>query len=200
MPAYLVATMDVHDTEGYKENQAQVPAFIEKHGGRFIVRGGERTALEGAWPAGRTVVIEFPDYDAAKALIADPGYAPVAAIRHRTATSYAFIAEGLPDAQPGQDFGGYLLASISIEDPETYKGYAAQVPAVMAQYEGTFLTRGGQSEGIEGTTDPGRVVLVGFADVDAVKSFHGSPEYAGPAAIRRSASKGNVVALEAFRG
>jgi uncharacterized protein (DUF1330 family) len=199
MPAYLIATMDVHDAGGYEAYRARVPAFVEKHGGRFIVRGGERTPLEGDWPPGRTVVIAFPDYDAAKAFVDDPGYAPVAAIRHATAISRAFIAEGLSDAPAGADFGGYLLATIRIEDPDAYKVYTVQVPPVMEQYAGTFLTRGGRAEGIEGSADPGRVVLVGFADVAAVRRFHGSKEYAGAAAIRRSASTGSVVALEAFR-
>lgn len=200
MPAYLFATMDVHDTDAYEEYRAQVPDHIARHGGRFVVRGGERTALEGEWPAGRTVVLEFPDYAAARAFVADPAYAPVAAIRHASATSHVFIAEGLADAPAADAFGGYLLASIAVEDPETYKGYAVQVPPILAQYGGILLVRGGRAEGCEGAPDPGRVVFIGFDDVAAVRRFHGSPEYAGPATIRRSASTGSAVALAAYRG
>lgn len=196
MLAYLVATIDVHDAEAYKEYRAEVPAFIEKHGGRFIVRGGERTTLEDTWSAGHTVVVEFPDYSAAKAFFDDPDYALIAAIRHTHANSHAFIVEGVSDEKPGQNYGDYLLASIVVEDPETYKGYAAQAPAVVEHYGGTFLARGGRAEGVEGTPDPDRIVLIGFADAAGASRFHGSSEYQPLIEVRHSASTGNVVALE----
>jgi uncharacterized protein (DUF1330 family) len=106
----------------------------------------------------------------------------------------------VPDAATSNRFGGYLLAAITVEDAAAYKGYAAQVPPVLARYGGAFLVRGGRAEGVEGSADPGRIVLIGFADVDAVRRFHGSAEYAPLAAIRSSASTGMVVALEAFDG
>ena len=50
MTAYLIAMMDVHDGAEYEEYRDKVPAFIAKHGGDFIVRGGAAEIVEGSWP------------------------------------------------------------------------------------------------------------------------------------------------------
>ena len=200
MAGYLIATMDVHDVEGYKVYQTQVPALIARHGGTYIVRGGNRVALEGDWTGERLVVLEFPDYKAARAFADDLDYAPLIAVRHATTTSRIIIAEGFAGAPPAAQFGAYLLAAITVEDPETYKGYAAQVPDVIARHGGTFLIRGGTAEGLEGTPNPGRIVLAGFKDLAAVRGFHGSADYAPLIDLRHSASTGMVVGLEKFAG
>lgn len=200
MAGYLIATMDVHDADGYRVYQTEVPALIARHGGTYIVRGGARVALEGEWSGSRIVVLEFPDYAAAHAFADDPDYAPFIAVRQRTTTSRIFIAEGFEGAPPAADFGGFLLATITVEDPETYKGYAVQVPDVITRLGGTFLVRGGTAEGLEGAPDPGRVVFAGFRDLAAVRAFHGSADYAPLMDLRHSASTGVAVGLEAYRG
>jgi uncharacterized protein (DUF1330 family) len=201
MAGYLIATMDVHDAEGYKAYQTAVPALIARHGGTYIVRGGTRVALEGEWPGERLVILEFPDYAAARAFADDPDYAPFVKVRQATTTSRIFIVEGVAGAPPATGFGAFLLARIAtIHDPETYKGYAAQVPDVIARLGGTFLIRGGAAAGLEGAADPGRIVLAGFRDLAAVQNFHGSPDYAPLIDLRHSASTGVVVGLEAFKG
>jgi uncharacterized protein (DUF1330 family) len=199
MAAYLIATMDVHDVEGYKVYQTQVPALIARHGGTYIVRGGTRIALEGEWPGPRLVVLEFPDYAAAHAFAGDPDYAPFIAVRQATTESRIVIADGIAGAPPAAGFGAFLLAAITVRDPETYKGYATQVPDVIARFDGTFLVRGGTAEGLEGAPAPGRIVLLGFTDLAAVQNFHGSADYGPLIALRQSASTGVAVGLEAFR-
>lgn len=201
MAGYLIATMDVHDAEGYREYQAKVPALIARHGGTYTVRGGARLALEGAWPGPRLVVLEFPGFDAARAFAEDPDYAPLVKVRQATTTSRIYIVEGMPDAPPAAGFGAFLLARIAtIHDPETYRGYAARVPEIIAQMGGTFLVRGGRAAGLEGAPDPGRLVLAGFRDLAAVQAFHASAAYAPLIELRHSASTGVVVGLEAYRG
>lgn len=95
MSAYLVVDVTVHDAEKYKEYAKQVPPFVEKHGGRYLVRGGETTVQEGEWQPQRLVVAEFPSREHAEAFVNDPGYAPVAAIRHAAASTNMVIAEGI---------------------------------------------------------------------------------------------------------
>jgi uncharacterized protein (DUF1330 family) len=53
---------------------------IERHGGRYLVRGGEQQILEGDW-APATVIVEFPTMDAARVWYASADYAE--ALRHR---------------------------------------------------------------------------------------------------------------------
>ena len=41
MAAYLIAQISIHDLDTFKKYQAEVPATIERHGGKYLVRGGE---------------------------------------------------------------------------------------------------------------------------------------------------------------
>ena len=50
---------------------------VARHGGRFIVRGGEMEVLEGDWDTRRIVVIEFPDMAAARGWYESEDYAPL---------------------------------------------------------------------------------------------------------------------------
>lgn len=60
MSAYVIARIAVHDPETYKAYAAQTVASAEGFGGRFLVKGGGQTVLEGDAPD-RHVIIEFPD-------------------------------------------------------------------------------------------------------------------------------------------
>ena len=52
MPAYLVGGVDVSDPAWVAEYGPKVEALVEKHGGRYLVRGGEMDVVEGTTPAG----------------------------------------------------------------------------------------------------------------------------------------------------
>jgi uncharacterized protein (DUF1330 family) len=77
---YWIANMHVHDAdayEGYKRANAEPFA---RHGARFLVRGGEQRVAEGSMGS-RTVVIEFPSYQAARDCYDDPAYQEAKALR-----------------------------------------------------------------------------------------------------------------------
>jgi len=61
MSAYLIADIEVTNPEGFKKYQEAVPATIEKHGGKYMVRGGDVEPMEGEWTPKRMVVLEFPN-------------------------------------------------------------------------------------------------------------------------------------------
>jgi uncharacterized protein (DUF1330 family) len=44
MKAYLVLDLSVKDFGGFKKYIAEIPAFIEKHSGKYIVQGGSADA------------------------------------------------------------------------------------------------------------------------------------------------------------
>lgn len=196
MPAYILAMMDVHDGDAYETYKEKVPALIAKHGGTYLTRGGRTDVVEGSWPGGRTVVLEFPDYAAAKAFIEDPDYQPVAAIRQAAATSHLWLVDGVADGPSGADMHGFVLGRISITDPEAYKGYAEQVPGVLADLGGAYLARGGKCEAVEGGMELDRLVIVGFSDFAAAKNFHDSEAYAPLLKIRANASESNILIAE----
>ncbi len=71
--AYIIARIDVTDPTEYARYTASTPALAARFGGRFIARGGRFEAREG--PARvRNVLIEFPDFDSARAFYDDPAY------------------------------------------------------------------------------------------------------------------------------
>ena len=95
MSAYLIVDITVHDQDRYLEYVKFVPELIEKHGGDYLIRGGNATALEGDWQPERLVVVRFPDVQSARAFIEDPDYAPVEAIRHQAADTNLLLVEGV---------------------------------------------------------------------------------------------------------
>ena len=46
MTAYMIVDLDIHDAEGFQQYRSGVPAFIAKHGGEYLVRGGEFEVIE----------------------------------------------------------------------------------------------------------------------------------------------------------
>lgn len=94
MAAYVLAEIEITNPEGYKEYTTHVPATIAKYGGRFLVRGGTATALEGDWPQRRRVLIEFPSVEAAKRWYDSPEYEKPKAMRIANSNGRLLLLEG----------------------------------------------------------------------------------------------------------
>jgi uncharacterized protein (DUF1330 family) len=99
MPGYLILHGEVTDPEGYEEYKTSAAKVIADHGGRYLVRGGSATPLEGEWLP-RLVVVEFPSYDAALAFYHSPEYQCLVPIRQRYSTSAVAIADGTAGTTP----------------------------------------------------------------------------------------------------
>jgi uncharacterized protein (DUF1330 family) len=67
---------------------------VAAFGGRFIVRGGPSETLEGPEEARRLVVIEFPDFEQAKACFASDQYAEAKSYRVDAAEMEVVIVDG----------------------------------------------------------------------------------------------------------
>ena len=93
--AYLIAEIAVHDAASYERYKAAVPPLVAQFGGRYLTRGGASEALEGDSVKGRVVVLEFPTVAAARSFMQSAAYRPVAAIRHKAATSRVILVEGV---------------------------------------------------------------------------------------------------------
>jgi uncharacterized protein (DUF1330 family) len=94
LPAFYISEFEVTDPEGLKPYSARVASTFEPFGGRYIVRGGQITPLEGEAPQGRIVVIAFESMEKAQAWYDSPAYQELKPIRHKAATSRVFIVEG----------------------------------------------------------------------------------------------------------
>ncbi len=95
MTAFMIVDLDVHDPEGFASYQTDVPALIAKHGGEYLVRGGEHEVIEGDWQPKRLVIFRFPDRQAIHNFFDDPDYADLKALRLRTATSSIIAVDGM---------------------------------------------------------------------------------------------------------
>lgn len=94
MTTYVIADIDVHDAEAYREYVALVPGTVEPFGGRFVIRGGAHETLEGEWRPQRLVMIEFPSADHARRWYESQAYVAAMAIRHRASTGSLVMVEG----------------------------------------------------------------------------------------------------------
>lgn len=95
--AYWIARVDVTDPERYPDYISTAAPAMQRHGARFIVRGGPFQAMEGTARA-RNVVIEFPSMEEALACYHSPEYQAAKAIRETVSQAEIVIVEGF---EPG---------------------------------------------------------------------------------------------------
>lgn len=98
MAAYVIYQGEVLDAERYEAYKVAAAESIAAAGGRYIVRGGEVDALEGGPPPGRTVVLEFPDRQAALEWYRNEGYTTARKIREGAAIARTYVVDGLAPA------------------------------------------------------------------------------------------------------
>jgi len=90
---YWVANNIVHDAEKYEDYKTQNAAAFAKYGARFLVRAGQQQDREGTVHP-RTVVIEFPSYQAAVECYDSPEYKQALELRLGVADTNMIIVEG----------------------------------------------------------------------------------------------------------
>ena len=95
MPAYVIADIEVHDPDAYKEYASRVQATLDPFEGRFLVRGGPSETLEGGWQPKRVVVLQFPSAGHARGWYESPDYVKALEIRHRASSGSLILAEGV---------------------------------------------------------------------------------------------------------
>jgi uncharacterized protein (DUF1330 family) len=94
MKAYLILDIEVHDLNVFRSYASEIPKFVKKHSGQYVVLGGEAETIEGNWKPQRVVVIEFPLKENAQAFLKDPDAQPLFAVRHESTTSKVVLVEG----------------------------------------------------------------------------------------------------------
>jgi uncharacterized protein (DUF1330 family) len=96
MPAFAIGRLKVSDPSWVEEYRPKTAALVEKHGGRYLVRGGKMERIEGNTPLPDVlVVLEFPSMERAKAWYNDPEYAPLIKLRQKGSDLDFVLVEGL---------------------------------------------------------------------------------------------------------
>jgi len=94
MPAYMIVRAKVTDPDQYAQYTKLTPAILEKYGGRFVIRGGEKHVLEGPAVPERIVLLQFPDVAAAKRMYNSAEYQAAIKVRAGAAEASFIVMEG----------------------------------------------------------------------------------------------------------
>ena len=96
MSVLVIGRMEIHDRDWMDEYYSKVPALIEANAGKFLVRGGNPTKLEGsdALPDAVTV-LEFPDRAHALSFWNSDAFAPLAKLRQGGSALNAVLVDCL---------------------------------------------------------------------------------------------------------
>src|SRR3954454_3276294 len=92
--AYAIAAETINNEAGFAQYRAAVPPTVSAFGGKFIVRGGILTDVEGKWPHPRLVIIEFPSREAAEGWYNSSAYQEIVSLRHKSSVGNLIIIDG----------------------------------------------------------------------------------------------------------
>lgn len=71
----------------------------------------------------------------------------------------------------------YFVAGITIEDAVAYQEYVNRVDAVVRAFGGEYLAADDGPAALEGSWNPGRMILIRFPGEDALRRWYYSAEY-----------------------
>jgi uncharacterized protein (DUF1330 family) len=95
--AIVIVQIVVHDWDGYGQyGSAGHQEIFDLFGGKVIGIDEDVEIVEGSWPFTRTVVIEFPSKERARAWYESDEYQKVVGLRHGSATTNLVIVSGYP--------------------------------------------------------------------------------------------------------
>ena len=95
---------------------------------------------------------------------------------------------------------GYWVAMVEVKNLDTYRNeYAAALGPVLAKFGGRYVTRGGQTEQVEGKSKS-RVVVLEFPSYQLAMECYRSAEYAKLKAVRLANADADIVVTEGYDG
>ena len=92
----------------------------------------------------------------------------------------------------------YLIIDIAIIDQDVYGEFVARVSAVVEQYGGRYLVRGGEVVALAGDWQPERIVLIEFESVEQVQEFFASLEYLAILPLREQSAATRAIIVEGY--
>ena len=89
----------------------------------------------------------------------------------------------------------YIIADVQVTDPVQYEEYRKWSSAAAKEHGAEFVVRGGKTERLEGR-EPGRIVVLKFASMDAARAFYDSDTYRKARDAREHAAVMNMIIVE----
>jgi uncharacterized protein (DUF1330 family) len=97
--AYVILTEEIHDPDGMRAyEKASTPAVVES-GAKVLAVDPSPELLEGSWPGTRTVMLEFPSVDEARAWYDSASYQAARPLRQAAADCNVVILAGFEPPQ-----------------------------------------------------------------------------------------------------
>ena len=90
----------------------------------------------------------------------------------------------------------YVVAMMTIHDPDTYRQYTDRTPALVEKHGGRFLTRGAPITSVEGEHYDGRMVLLEFPSTADVDAWLNDPDYQEAKTFRHAASTMHMLLVQ----
>jgi uncharacterized protein (DUF1330 family) len=90
----------------------------------------------------------------------------------------------------------YVIADLTITDPQGFEQYRQMVPATIAKYGGKYVVRGGKLETLEGNWEPQRLVILEFESAERAKEWWASEDYREAKALRQRTAQTNLIIVE----
>lgn len=90
---------------------------------------------------------------------------------------------------------GYIIAHVTVTDPEEYKEYVARDTPILLGHGGKFIVRGGRNEVPEGKSFE-RHVVIEFPTYEKALTAYNDREYQVVAEIRRRHADSTIIIVE----
>jgi uncharacterized protein (DUF1330 family) len=90
---------------------------------------------------------------------------------------------------------GYIIAHVTVKDPDAYKEYIVKDTPILQGLGGSFIIRGGQAQVMEGQSLE-RHVVIEFPSYEAALAAYHDPDYQQVAEIRRRTADSTIIVVE----
>jgi uncharacterized protein (DUF1330 family) len=90
----------------------------------------------------------------------------------------------------------YMIVDEDVFNPDGLGEYAKAAGPTIAKYNGKAIIRTTETEVLEGTWNPKRLVVVEFENKEAALRWYNSPEYQAIIPMRKKAANTNFLLVE----
>ncbi len=95
MAAFLISDVSIRDADAFQTYRTRAADSIARHGGRYLVRGGDVDPLEGTWSPRTIIVVEFASMEQARAWYRSSEYASALEVRDKALSRNLILVDGI---------------------------------------------------------------------------------------------------------
>ena len=189
-PAYMIVSIDVHDSEAFGRYAVQVAPLIQEFGGEVLAATQNFRVEHGRWPRERLALIRFPSLERAQDFYRAPAYQPMIALRESASEADLLLVESpLDQTAEASDAAArphYLLGATTVTGSDWIEEYMQKVPPISARFGVQGLAMGDAYSVLEGAWPRDGIVLLRFPSEAAFQGFWYGDEYRAMKELREA--------------